>query len=169
MNTLLDLRHSSSRPTHFDELRQLFSVTATETLQWARGLVQLSTGSALSCAAPLTEGELTDDNIMLPHITQDVEKFINRMANSLRSEPEMWDIVALYHEIIAFGGEGAPEAVRETLRQSEADSDGMSATEVILRRKSVLALRDCRIKQVAILYLYFPNFSHLYGIRSISI
>ena len=152
MNTLLDLRHNSKRPTHYEELRQLLCMSAVEVLLWAREWTPPESSGT-------SAGAQTPDPIALPHLTVEVEKFLTRMVNSLKSEAEMWDVVALYHEVVQSGGErGLHEAAKTALAGEAVSREGQTesaptAAEMWLRGRSEAAYRDCRTKQVRALLI----------------
>jgi hypothetical protein len=152
MTALLELRHTSSRPTHYEELRQLLCLTAVETLQWA-----LSWTPSPDSAGDGSGSGGNEAVFHLPRLTTEVETFLSRMVNSVKSEPEMWDVAALYHEIIGSGGEqGLPDAVKASLHggSGSGSGDGETSAMKMLKGRSALALKDCRTKQVQYVSTY---------------
>eukprot|EP01034_Spumella_vulgaris_P023131 gene23131-29324_t len=101
MNALLDLRLKSDRPVHVDELRHLAYIVSHITQKEARVKLQkeLEERRLLQAEStqPLPEVVMVRE---MPDLAVHVEKLIVRITNTIKSDPEVWDILAEFQHTL---------------------------------------------------------------------
>lgn len=111
MNMLLDMRLKSERPVHIDELRHLAYIVANLTQKEARVKLQqelkerqLQQAENASSELNQTSTTIANDEIVLvqdmPDLAVHVEKLIVRITNTVKSDPEVWDILAEFESTL---------------------------------------------------------------------
>lgn len=87
MGRLIDLRHKSNRPLHHHDLRRLSAFVALQSKEFALS-------SRRSKSLNLDE-EIADTE--LPPLAIDLINLFNKIAISLDSDPDVWDICAEFY------------------------------------------------------------------------
>jgi tetratricopeptide (TPR) repeat protein len=103
MNALLDLRLKSDRPVHVDELRHLAYIVANVTQKEARVKLQKELEERRLLQAESTEPLALEEVVMvreMPDLAVHVEKLIVRITNTIKSDPEVWDILAEFQHTL---------------------------------------------------------------------
>ena len=93
MNSLLDLRHKSNRPVHIDELRKLSAFVASQTWKLVheqRRMAARDTNTELDLNAEVKDEEM-------PPLTLEVDRLIGKVTNAIKSNADVWDILAEFH------------------------------------------------------------------------
>ena len=144
MNLLLDLRLSSNRPIHYNELKELIIFTAEECLEKIReiDLQNNSIGDDEENTTLELNNEV-DEKVLeenLPNLVKDVDKLLFRYTNTLKSDNKIWEILSIYHQILSNRDIG-----QEVVKFKERV---MGKMEKLLQFRSQKLLCDIRLKQL---------------------
>ena len=105
MNTLLDMRYKSQRPIHFKELAYLIKVVVNLThasIQAEKETLMNETGQDTPLGhdiSPEDDDERSEERDIvpeLPSLGSSLEELLHKMTNSVKSDPNVWDLIAMF-------------------------------------------------------------------------